>query len=65
MERFHDAIFAEVEVVAGGAFFWLALLVIATVSALMIATVNGLMNPNGLINAAASRSNDQTIYINM
>ena len=33
--------------------------------ALMIATVNGLMNPNGLINAAASRSNDQTIYINM
>ena len=33
--------------------------------ALMIATVNGLMNPNGLINAAASRSNDQTMYINM
>ena len=26
MERFHGAMFAEVEVVAGGAFFWLALL---------------------------------------
>ena len=33
--------------------------------ALMNATVNGLMNPNGLINAAASRSNEQTMYINM